>query len=225
MLLAIDTSTPQMGIALYDEGKVIAEISWTSTVMHTVELAPTVVDLLQRTKVELKQVEAIAIAIGPGSFTSLRVGLSFVKGLAFARNIPVAGINSLDILAAGTNMTSSDPLICTLPAGRGRHAVAWYRYSTRPKWHMTSEPKIFTIEELTKSINKEVLFCGDISDTERAILKKNEQVTLFDPVFCIRRPAVLAMLAQKKIKKGQVDDIQTLAPYYLHIANPLPASQ
>ena len=99
MLLAVDTSTAQTGLALYDGANVIVEMMWQSHQHHTVELAPAFEELIKRAEVKISDIEALGVAIGPGSFTSLRVGLSFVKGLALARKLPVIGIPSLDILA------------------------------------------------------------------------------------------------------------------------------
>lgn len=225
MLLAIDTSTSQIGIALLNGNNLLAEFIWSSKVRHTVELAPSVMEILAKTGVEIDQLQAIGVAIGPGSFTSLRVGLSFVKGLAFARNIPVAGIHSLDILAAGVPQHSGQAMICSLPAGRGRHAAGWYKKNHKNQWIQEGEPRIFSTDDLAAAVTSEVLLCGELGEDERTKIKQNSLITLLDPAFCVRRPALLASLAAKKIKKSQGDDPITLAPYYLHIANPIPTIQ
>src|SRR4030042_1544508 len=100
MLLAIDTSTAQVGLALYDGAQVLSEMTWTTRQHHTTELAPALSGLLNRCGVSIDLVGALGVAIGPGSFTSLRVGLSFVKGIALARHIPVVGVPTLDTVAA-----------------------------------------------------------------------------------------------------------------------------
>ncbi|NTW35799.1 MAG: tRNA (adenosine(37)-N6)-threonylcarbamoyltransferase complex dimerization subunit type 1 TsaB, partial [Syntrophobacteraceae bacterium] len=97
MILAVDTSTPQIGLALYDGARVLAESLWISKARQTVELAPAVAEMLARTGQTIAEVTALAVALGPGSFTSLRVGLSFVKGLALSRNLPLIGIPTLDV--------------------------------------------------------------------------------------------------------------------------------
>ncbi len=222
MYLAIDTSTPQMGLALVEDGHPIAEFYWQSNTMHTVELAPAVTQILDKTGKQLGDLDGIGIAIGPGSFTSLRVGLSFVKGFAFSRRLPVAAINSLDILAAAINKQDNLPLLCSLPAGRGRHACGTYVFNGRKKWVPSAPPRIATAQQLAEEVSEPHLFCGDMSASERDMLKKNQNLTLFDPVFCIRRPAILGWLAERKIRKGLADDLFSLAPLYLHIANPIP---
>ena len=98
MLLAVDTSTRQMGLALYDGTQVIGEFLWHSRHYHTVELAPAVADLLSRSGLKMDAIQALGVALGPGSFTSLRVGLAFVKGLALARHLPIIGIPTLDVV-------------------------------------------------------------------------------------------------------------------------------
>ena len=102
MLLAIDTSTAQVGLALYDGTQVLSEMTWTSRQHHTTELAPALAGLLSRCGVSMNMVSALGVAVGPGSFTSLRVGLSLVKGIALARHLPVVGIPTLETIALWT---------------------------------------------------------------------------------------------------------------------------
>ena len=99
MLLAVDTSTTQAGIALYD-GRVLAEVSWLAGRDHGRQLLPVIRDMLIRLGRTPTDLTAVAAARGPGSFTGLRVGLSVGRGLAFALGLPLYGIGSLDVLAA-----------------------------------------------------------------------------------------------------------------------------
>ena len=221
MLLAIDTSTPQIGLALYDGAQVLAESLWTSRARHTVELAPAVAEMLAHTNHTIDEIKAIGVAIGPGSFTSLRVGLSFVKGLAFARTLPVIGINTLDVVAAGQPATRL-PLACLLPAGRGRLALGWFRAKING-WQAAGGPVIVTAEALAASVERDSVICGDLTASERQILQTNPKIRLVSPALSVRRPAILAELAYTRWQAGQVDQIDSLAPLYLHIAEPIPA--
>ena len=221
MLLAVDTSTPQIGLALYDGAQVLAESLWTSKARHTVELAPAVAEMLAHTSIKIDEIKALAVAIGPGSFTALRVGLSFIKGLAFARTLPTIGINTLNVVAAGQPGTRL-PLACLLPAGRGRLALGWYHIKSN-EWQSAGGPVITTAEALAASVERDSVICGDLTATERQILKKNEHIRLVSPALSTRRPAILAELAYTRWQAGRVDDISTLAPLYLHIAEPIPA--
>ena len=109
MLLAIDTSTAQIGLALYDGESIAGELVWQSRAHHTEQLAPALAGLLERVSVKMDSIEALGVAIGPGSFTSLRVGLAFVKGLALARHLPLIGIPTLDIVVAAIPLPGSNP--------------------------------------------------------------------------------------------------------------------
>jgi tRNA threonylcarbamoyladenosine biosynthesis protein TsaB len=225
MLLAVDTSTPQIGLALFDGAQVLAESLWTSKARHTVELAPAVAEMLTHAGIRMEQIKALGVAIGPGSFTSLRVGLSFVKGLAFAQSLPTVGINTLDVVAAGQS-AGNLPLVCTLPAGRGRLAVCTY-INDRPlspaaNWRANGSPSIMTAEALNESITQDSVVCGDLNTTERLALKKNGHIRLVSPALSTRRPAILAELAYTRWQDGAVDDIASLAPLYLHIAEAIP---
>jgi tRNA threonylcarbamoyladenosine biosynthesis protein TsaB len=126
MLLAIDTSTARIGLALYDGTSVPGEFSWHSGLHHTQELAPALAELLRLVDIKIGAVKAIGVALGPGSFTSLRVGLAFAKGLVLARHIPVIGISTLDIVAAAVPISgpSTGSLMSALPSRTGVHRIA-----------------------------------------------------------------------------------------------------
>ena len=220
MLLAVDTSTAQVGIALYDEARVSAELLWHSHQHHTVEVAPALAELLKRTGVKINDVQALGVAIGPGSFTALRVGLAFIKGLALARHLPVVGIPTLDILAAA-QPASKLPLAAVLEAGRGRIARGWYKFG-KHEWKAESDPQVTTVDALADSIDKPTLVAGELTVEERhRLARKKVNVTLAPPARCVRRPAVLAELAWARWQAGKVNEPASLAPIYLHLAEPI----
>jgi len=219
MILAVDTSTSQIGVALYDGARILAEHLWVSQARHTVELAPAVEKMLQQTGLAVAQVTALGVALGPGSFTSLRVGLSFVKGLAMSRNLPLIGIPTLEVVAAPVALDKR-PLACLLPAGRGRLALAWF-HAHHNGWQAAGSPRVTNAEELSASIERDTLIAGDLTVSERSLLQKNPQITLLSPACSTRRPGILAELAWNRLQAGQVDDLHSLAPLYLHIGEPI----
>ena len=223
MLLAVDTSTAQTGLALYDGSQVLAEVMWQSHQHHTVELAPAFTELLKRPEVKVSDIEALGVAIGPGSFTSLRVGLAFVKGLAIARKLPVVGIPSLDILATAQPIAKKLLLATLLQAGRTRIALGWYKV-VENHWKLDSEIKITTVDELAGSIDAPTLVAGEMTSDERQrLMRKKVNVHLAPPSMCMRRPAVLAELAWRRWQSGKVDEAASLAPIYLHTAESIQA--
>jgi tRNA threonylcarbamoyladenosine biosynthesis protein TsaB len=226
MLLAIDTSTSQIGLALYDGAQVLAESLWTGKARHTIELAPAVANMLAHTGLKIGDIKALGVASGPGSFTSLRVGISFIKGLALACSLPTIAINTLDVVAA-SQPVGILPLACLLPSGRGRMALGWYHApkntAKKTGWQAQGSPLIITIEALSISIDHDSVVCGDFNASERQILKRNTHIQLISPAQSVRRPALLAELAYARWQAGDVDDVATLAPIYLHMAEPIPA--
>lgn len=222
MLLAADTSTKQMGLAFYDGAQVIGELLWHSRHYHTVELAPAVADLLTRSGLKIDAIQALGVALGPGSFTSLRVGLAFVKGLALARHLPIIGIPTLDVVAAAQEVRDL-PLAAVLQAGRGRLALVWYAAGENG-WNSKGPPTVTTVDELAEGIHKPTIVCGELTADERQRLaRKRVNVLLASPSACVRRPAVLAELAWERWQAGAQDDVASLAPIYLHVGDPIPS--
>lgn len=222
MLLAVDTSTAQIGLALFDGVRIAAELTWTSHQHQTVELAPALGELLKLTGVNITTISSIGVAIGPGSFTALRVGLSFVKGLALSRQVPIIGIPTLDILVSGLP-ASKLGCAAVLQAGRGRIALGWYKY-VRGGWHNQGLSQVTTVDALAASIEKPTLIVGELTGEERhRLARKKVNVVLVSPSLSIRRPAVLAELAWARWQDGEVDEPASLAPIYLHLGEPITA--
>lgn len=233
VLLALDTSTHTVGVAVYDGVRVLSELTWKTHDYHTVELAPAVVEVLQRAGLSVASVKALGVALGPGSFTGLRIGLALAKGLALARHIPLLGIPTLDVLVAAQAPGASPemPLAAVLHAGRGRLAVGWYHYcilepegeSSVGRWMPTKPVEVITAQELNNQIQKPTRVCGELDEEERRLLaRKRRNVSLASPASSLRRPAFLAELAWERWQAGEADDPAALAPIYLHFNDPIP---
>jgi tRNA threonylcarbamoyladenosine biosynthesis protein TsaB len=221
MLLAVDTSTRWVGLALYNGAQVLAEMIWQSQNTHTIEVAPAIQELLTRTGAHTTDLRAIGVATGPGSFTALRIGLGLAKGLALACHIPVVGVPSLDVLAAAQPARDL-PMAAVLQAGRGRLALGWYAVQSGG-WVAQGDPQVVRVEELAALIHKPTLVCGELSAEERQVLaRKRKNVVLVSPAQSLRRPSYLAEIAWRRWQSGQVDDVVTLSPIYVHIAEAIP---
>ena len=221
MLLAVDTSTQYLGVALYDGICVLSEFTWLSQNHHTVELAPIVESLFCHTEQGISGLNAVAVALGPGSFTGLRIGLAYCKGLALSCNVPIIGIPTLDVLAFGQPVTDVN-LAAVLNAGRNRLAVAWYR-AKAGRWRSKDDLENLTHEDFIKRIEPPSTICGEVSKTLASnISEHHEDVFIASPALSLRRPSFLAELAWKRWKGGQVDDPRTLKPIYLHHGEPIP---
>jgi tRNA threonylcarbamoyladenosine biosynthesis protein TsaB len=221
IILAMDTSTRAVGLALYDGAQVLSEAVWTSNDYHTVELAPAIAEAFQKTGLDAGALGALAVALGPGSFTGLRVGLALAKGLAMARQLPMVGIPTLDILAAAQPRQAL-PLAAVLRAGRGRLAVGWYQL-VEDAWQSSQPVEVLSLPDLAKKVQTATLVCGELSQEERQGLQQSApQALLATPAASLRRPAYLAELGWKRWKAGQIDPPAGLAPIYLHYNDPIP---
>jgi tRNA threonylcarbamoyladenosine biosynthesis protein TsaB len=207
MLLAIDTSTTQTGLACYDERGVLGECTWHSGRDHTAQLLPQLTLLLRHIGRASSTISAVAVALGPGSWSGLRVGMSTAKGLALARGLPIVGVGTLEALAYQHQRRGATiaPLI---RLGRERFATTGLS---------THEPRNVSLAELCAEINGRALFCGDIDDEVREVLrlKLGERAQFPTSAANLRRPGYLAELAWQRFQAGETDDVATLEPIYL----------
>jgi tRNA threonylcarbamoyladenosine biosynthesis protein TsaB len=214
MILAIDTSTQWMGIALFDGSNIIYEKVWKTNRRHTVELSPAIKSALLDTDTVIKDLQAIGVAIGPGSFTSLRIGLAAAKGLCLSLHIPLLGIPSLDVTARGIPIRDIK-LICLLRAGRERFAALTY-INNSGRWESVGELTVVSAHELETSITSRTQICGEMTSDEKKILSRRwRNVEIADPPFNIRRPSILANIAYDRFTAGDFDDAASTTPIYL----------
>lgn len=207
-LLAIDTATDQAGIAMYD-GERLAARTWPGGRQQTTTLLPQMEALARDTEVALEEIGAVAVTIGPGSFTGLRVGLSVAKGLAIANACALIGIPTLDV-AAMPYVEANVDCVAVVPAGRGR--VVWARYGTGEV-----SPRNSTFEEFEQAVlsDRASIVVGELDDGQRSRLAANG-VALTSRPAGLRQPGVLADLGWHRWHSGGADDPVSLEPAYLH---------
>lgn len=217
MLLAIDTSTRQASLALYDPSRgLLAEQSWFSANRHTEELMPSVASLMRLAGVASRDLSSVAVAIGPGSFTGLRVGLAAAKGLALAQGAKLLGIPTLDVTAY-PHESQPIPIVAVAQAGRGR--LYWAPYAHGPAGWGPQEPyALSTVTEVANIVVRPMAFVGELSEQDRETLARfagKQRVVFLPPALGLRRAGVLAELALKRLREGESDDPATLSPIYL----------
>ena len=212
MLLAIDTSTRYAGVALADGGRVISCRSWYSAVNHTAELMPAVAETLGAAGATVDDLEGIAVALGPGGFSALRVGMSVAKGLALAADKPVAGVGTLD-LEAWPYREAGLPVCALLDAGRGEVATALFREGSRAR-----PDSIVAPEELAVEVGETRLFCGEGLQPYGELLRQwlGSRAVLAGNAPAARLYA-LAALGRERLDAGDGDEVATLQPYYLRM--------
>ena len=214
MLLAIDTSTRYAGVALANEGRVLSSRLWFSTVNHTVELMPAIAQTLESQHLRPGDLAGIAVALGPGGFSALRVGVSVAKGLAMTSRKPVVGVGTLD-LEAFPYRESSLPVCAWLEAGRGEVASALFGADGR----RTREDLVCPPLELLETIADTTLLCGEgvqpwVKEIKEALGARAVVVAGSAPA---SRLWSLLEIGQSRLAVGESDDLAKLQPYYLRM--------
>lgn len=215
MLLAIDTATALTGLALYNETGPLAECVWESRRNHTAQTLPQLDLLLRHAGVERAAIQAVAVALGPGSWSGLRVGLSLAKGLALAGGLRLIGVSTLEALA----YQHGRPGIATFPLvrlGRERFATAPFLPDEAGPGRQGPDRNL-GLDELCTELEGPTLLCGDLDAATLERLRRVAGVTLHvpPPAAALRRPAFLAELAWRRFVAGACDDLASLEPIYL----------
>lgn len=213
MLLAIDTSTRYAGVAIGDHERVMAARSWYSRSSHTPQVMTSIAETLQYLKLGLNDLDGIAVALGPGSFSALRVGLSVAKGLAMASKKPLVGIGTLD-LEALPYLSSGLPVCALLDSGRKEVASALFAIDgTRRREDCISPP-----EELFPEVTQQAIFCGEGIATWGSLLKEalGNLAIVVQPTPAGRIWSLIE-IGRRRLDAAESDDLALLQPYYLRM--------
>jgi len=218
-ILAIDTSTTAMGIALLDEHKVYTEFTTNLKKNHSVRLMPMVDQLFEEVDWQPKDVDLIAVAKGPGSYTGVRIGVTTAKTLSYTLGVPLIGVSTLEAMAYGSNSFSGviSPLI---DARRGQVYTGLYK-KTDGVWTNLEEDRIILVSdwiEIIKKYNEEIVFIGeDVQVHQETLTQLGDKVIFCPPAFNSSRPSIIGYLAKQMYGNGKTDNIFDFAPAYLQI--------
>ena len=223
MLLCIDTSSRHGGVALSDTDGVVVEARlWHSTANHTTQLMPAVAELLASRKLSAAELSGVTVALGPGPFSALRVGVSAAKGLAMAAGYPIIGIDTLS-LEARPHLTPDGIVSAWLDAGRNEVAAAWFQ----PNGERVREDAINSPDALLEDEpalpDGALIYCGEAANSRRDTIRNADgsghasRPATVAPWTPASRLWALAELAAGRIRDGDADDLATLQPYYLRM--------
>ena len=215
-VLGIDTSTSCGSVGLIDDGEVLSDYLLNIPVTHSERLLGAIEFILKETRCLIENLEGWAISLGPGSFTGLRIGVSTVKGLAFATGKPVAGVSTLDVLASQIAPTSY--LICPILDARKKEVyTAFYRYEEDGSLRRQSNYQAIGPEELVKRITEQTIFLGDGVRTYRDFLLNSLLSLAIFPLapLHVSRGSVVAKLGSELLQKGECLDLSTFVPIYV----------
>jgi len=219
IILGIETSTRTGSVAIAEEEEIIAEYTLNIKETHTSRLMPAIDHILKDAHLTIQQMDAVAVSLGPGSFTGLRIGVATAKGLCLALRKPLIGIPTLDAFAHNICYTSH--LICPLlDARRGEVYTALYRWRLpvgRHELEKLTGDMVLPLEELLSKINVPTIFVGDVFDGYRSLVEKAipGKASFAPPYSSLPRAANVAVLGLRKLKSGEETDLQDIEPLYV----------
>jgi tRNA threonylcarbamoyladenosine biosynthesis protein TsaB len=215
LILGIETSTKTGSVAVVSDRAVIAQYSLNIEITHSERLMSTVDRVLQDTGIALSQLDGFAVATGPGSFTGLRIGVSTVKGLAFATGKPAAAVPTLFALA--WNVPHAAHPVCPLLDARKNEVYAAVYTSDGSALRQTASEAVVPLSRLGDLVSGRAVFTG-----EAALLYRGEiermfgERALFAPRSAILpAAAAVAEIGLGMIRTGRQADIDSLAPTYI----------
>ena len=214
MELSIDTSTRYASLGLSEQGMSILELTWRSDRNHSVELVPSIRQLLERAGISTDRIKAVFVARGPGGFSALRVGISTAKALAAARRIPLVAVGTLDVEAAPYTGLGL-PVCALIDAGRGRLYAGYFYKHTQKSGDV--QYQVTETTELAATIQSPTVFCGEGAGAVAKLLRYNlgANAMVVDAPVPTRRAAVLARLGYTRLAAGKTDDPESLQPLYI----------
>jgi tRNA threonylcarbamoyladenosine biosynthesis protein TsaB len=217
-ILAIDTSNYPLGVALIEDNQVLGEYITNLKKNHSVRIMPAIQTLMKDCERVPAQLTKIVVAKGPGSYTGVRIGVTIAKTMAWSLKIPLVGISSLEVIAAGGRYFDGyiSPLV---DARRGQVYTGLYQYQSGALTIAKEDRLVLSADwavTLKEEIKKPILFVGNDLPLHQAILEaalgsqaEFAALTEHNP-----RPSELALLGKDK----QGEDIHTFVPNYIRLA-------
>lgn len=214
LVLAIDTATKIGSVAIYDDKiGIIGEINLYVKLNHSNIIMSAIDNLFKMTNLTINDIDRVAVTIGPGSFTGIRIGVSIAKGLVYGTDKQIVGINELDVIAY--NAQNRDEVIVPLiDARKARVYSAAYRFKNDKLKRLNEYENGELTEFLKKLEGDKFVFIGDGAIAYEDIIKEElgEKASIFSRVLSIPRAAVAASLAID----AKEDNLYTLEPYYVN---------
>ncbi len=232
-IVALDSSGLVASVAVMTEDTMIAEYTVNHKKTHSQTLLPMLDEIMRMTEQDIKDVDAIAVAAGPGSFTGLRIGSATAKGLGLALDKPIVEIPTVDALAFNFCLTG-DAVICPIMDARREEVYTGiyefvgmsrvlYDSETGEGFHVISEQKAVPLTELLgelESIGRKVIFIGDGIPVYRDIIDEKLSIEhCFAPQHMAgQRAGAVGALAFEYIKRGRTINADEHVPVYLRVS-------
>jgi len=215
MILGLETSTAVCSVGLFRDGNPGLEQSLRESHIHSEKLLTLVQDVVRSAGIALHQLDAIAVSIGPGSFTGLRIGLSTAKGLSYALDKPLIAVSTFEAMAeAGRQRHQSSELITVvIDAKKDEWYVGQFQV-VNGRLTETGPVVVMSLDDLVHLVSADrpsLVLTDNVDDIRRSI---DVRVVVEDVQFCCRGD-VVASLGHAKVLKQEFSDASALEPMYL----------
>jgi tRNA threonylcarbamoyladenosine biosynthesis protein TsaB len=218
-VLGLDTGSGVARLGVVSGGRVVAALA-RPVKSHGADLPAAVDELLRAAGIGIRELSAIAVGTGPGSFTGLRVGLSYAKGIATGAGIKIVGISSLDAMAlCGINSPTARPGLKICPiidARKGEVYTSLYEVVTDALEKITDD-LVIPLDEFASRITGEVLFVGEskAEDARVLVVRRGGQATVVGAAELWHQGSFIAALGAARVARDDVDDANTVEPLYV----------
>ena len=220
LLLAFETSAKAASVALTENGKLLGESYQNTGMTHSQTLMVMAEDLLKASGKAVKDLSAIAVAEGPGSFTGVRIGVAAAKGLAWGAELPCFGISTLEAMAV--SLGAWQGYVCPVMDARRSQVYNALFYVNRGQLQRIREDRAIALSELAqelKELAEPIFLVGDGSELCYNTLREDIPGLVLPPEHRMHQRAVgAALLAEKKLAAGETGDGAALAPNYLRLS-------
>jgi tRNA threonylcarbamoyladenosine biosynthesis protein TsaB len=217
ILLAIETSTPDGGAALWRDGAILASVENDGAATHSERLMPAIQTILRQGRLELGDVDAIAVSIGPGSFTGLRIGLAVAKGLAAAAEKPVIAVPTLEALA----WRFAEPGKLTAPMLDARRSEIYSAIFSRKEiggdLERVTPDLAESPEEFAERIDSLCIIGGLGAQRYASFFEERlgDKVRIAPRDSSFASPAAVAAIGARCLGRGETAGLLTLEPIYV----------
>ncbi|MBL4903311.1 MAG: tRNA (adenosine(37)-N6)-threonylcarbamoyltransferase complex dimerization subunit type 1 TsaB [Desulfocapsa sp.] len=223
LILAIDTATPCSSVALtrgdVHQGELVATLSLNSKITHSRRLLTGIDWLLAESNIDSADIDGLAVGLGPGSFTGLRIAMATVKGLAAAMAKPLLGVSTLDALAL--NCSGVKPLCALIDARKKEVYRRWYLQDKRGVYRPHGDIAALTPQDLVQELMEPSIFVGDGLFSYGEFLK----ATLGDLLAMVPRTlsypsaAAIGFLCCEQLERGELMDLESAVPLYVRASD------
>ena len=217
LILAFETSAKAASVALHDGSKLLAESYQNTGLTHSQTLMVMAEDMLKQCGYTAKDVTAVAVAAGPGSFTGVRIGVAAAKGMAWGLQVPCYGVSTLEAMAK--NLGIYDGVVCAVMDARRNQVYNGLGRAEKGAIVRMTEDRAIALAELGAELAQmdgPVYLVGDGSLVAKAAL---EDRVIAPPEHRMhQRAAGVAMVAAEQIAAGVVADAEALEPNYLRLS-------